>query len=109
MKELTWLTAWVKRVQRQLEAVALRVGRPNSLRYRLHQLTDDEKAILRRYITANSRTQELDPSNGAVSALARDRVLTTVTQVRAASDHWAYVLQPWVWTYLKDRPELLAE
>jgi Super-infection exclusion protein B len=109
VKELTWLTDWVKRAQRQLEIVALRVGQPHGLRYRLHQLTADEKAILRRYITGKTRTQQLDPSNVAVSALARDRVLTTVTQVRAASEQWAYTLQPWVWTYLNERPELLAE
>lgn len=108
MKDLTWLTDWVKRAQRQLEDVVLRVGQPHDLRHRLHQLTADEKAILRRYIAGKTRTQHLDPSNVAVAALARDRILTTVTQVRAASDHWAYTLQPWVWTYLKDRPELLA-
>src|SRR5262249_4607393 len=109
VKELTWLTDWVKRAQRQLEDLALRVGQPHDLRHRLHQLTGDQKAILRRYITGKTRTQQLDPSNGAVAAPARDRVLTTVTQVRGASDHWAYTLQPWACTYLKERPELLAE
>jgi FixJ family two-component response regulator len=109
VKDLTWLTDWVKHAQRQLETLALRVGQPHDLRHRLHQLTADEKAILRRYITGNTRTQELDPSNVAVAGLARDRILTTVTQVRGASDHWAYTLQPWAWTYLKERPELLAE
>ena len=109
MKEFTWLTAWVKRAQRQLEILALRVGQPHDLRHRLHQLTADEKAILRRFISANTRTQELSPSNVAVAALARDRILTTVTQVRGASAQWAYTLQPWIWTYLKERPELLAE
>jgi hypothetical protein len=109
VNDLTWLTDWVKRAQRQLETLALRVGQPHDLRHRLHQLTADEKAILRRYITGNTRTQELDPSTVAVASLARDRILTTVTQVRAASDQWAYTLQPWIWTYLKERPELLAE
>jgi hypothetical protein len=109
VKDLTWLTAWVKRAQHQLEVLALRVGQPHDLRHRLHQLTADEKAILRRFISANTRTQELSPSNVAVAALARDRILTTVTQVRAASDQWAYTLQPWIWTYLKERPALLAE
>jgi hypothetical protein len=109
VKDLTWLTAWVKRAQRQLEILALRVGQPHDLRHRLHQLTADEKAILCRYMSGNTRTQELDPSNVAVAALARDRILTTVTQVRAPSDQWAYTLQPWVWTYLKERPDLLAE
>ena len=108
VKELTWLTDWVKRVRRQLETLALRVGQPHDLRHRLHQLTADEQAILRRYITSNTRTQQLDPSNVAVAALARDRILTTVTQVRAASDHWTYTLQPWIWTYLNERPDLLA-
>jgi hypothetical protein len=109
MKDITWLTDWVKRAQRQVETLVLRVGQPHGLRYRLHQLTADERAILRRYITGKTRTQELDPSNAAVSALARDRVLTTVTQVRGASDQWAYTLPSWVLTYLKERPELLAE
>src|SRR5262249_31086664 len=85
VKELTWLTDWVKRRQRQLEDLALRVGQPHDLRHRLHQLTADEKAILRRYMSGNTRTQQLDLSNGAVSALARDRILITVTQVRGAS------------------------
>jgi hypothetical protein len=106
VKELTWLTDRVKRARRQLEAVALRVGRPHGLRQRLHVLTADEKVILRRYVTGDTRTRQLAPSN--VSALARDRVLTTVTQVRAASDHWACTLQPWVWTSLNERPDLLA-
>jgi hypothetical protein len=109
VKEFTWLTGWVKRAQRQLEDLALRLGQPHDLRHRLHQLTADERVILRRYITGNTRTQQLDPANVAVAALARDRILTTVTQVRGASDHWAYTLQPWAWTYLKERPELLAD
>ena len=109
MNDLTWLTDWVKRAQRKLEDVVLRVGQPHDLRHRLHQLTADEKAILRRYITSNTRTQKLDPSNGAVAALARDRLLTTVTQVRPVSDQWAYTIQPWVLTYLTDRPDLLAD
>jgi hypothetical protein len=109
VKDLTWLLDRVKRAQRQLETVALRVGRPHDLRHRLHQLSVDEKAILRRYIIGNTRTQELDPSNSAVAALARDRILTTVTQVRPVSDQWAYTVQPWVWTYLNERPELLAD
>jgi superinfection exclusion protein B len=109
VKDLTWLTDWVKRAQRQLEDLALRIAPPHDLRHRLHQLTADEKAILRRFISAYTRTQELSPSNVAVAALARDRILTTVTQVRAASAQWAYTLQPWIWTYLKEGPELLAE
>jgi hypothetical protein len=109
VKDLTWLSDWVKRAQRQLETLALRVGQPHDLRHRLHQLTADEKAVLRRYTTGNTRTLELDPSNVAAASLARDRILTTVTQVRAASDQWAYTLQPRVWAYLKERPELLAE
>jgi hypothetical protein len=108
VNDLTWLTDWVKRAQRKLEDVVLRVGQPHDLRHRLHQLTADEKAILQRYITGYTRTQELDPSNGAVAALARDRILTTVTQVRPVSDQWAYTIQPWVLTYLTDRPDLLA-
>jgi hypothetical protein len=108
VNDLTWLTDWVKRAQRKLEDVVLRVGQPHDLRHRLHQLTADEKAILQRYITGYTRTQELDPSNGAVAALARDRILTTVTQVRPVSDQWAYTIQPWVLSYLTDRPDLLA-
>ena len=108
MNDLTWLTDWVKRVQRKVEDVVLRVGQPHDLRHRLHQLTADEKAILQRYVAGKTRTQELDPSSGAVAALARDRILTTVTQVRPVSDQWAYTIQPWVFTYLTDRPDLLA-
>jgi hypothetical protein len=109
VKDLTWLLDWVKRAQRQLEDVILRVGRPHDRRHRLHQLTSDEKAILQGYITGKTHTQRLDPANSAVAALARDRLLTTVTQVRAASELWAYTIQPWVWTYLNERPELLAD
>jgi FixJ family two-component response regulator len=108
VNDLTWLTDWVKRAQRKLEDVALRVGQPHDLRHRLHHLTADEKAILQRFVSGKTRTQELDPSNGAVAALARDRILTTVTQVRSVSDNWVYTMQPWVLTYLTDRPYLLT-
>jgi len=45
VNDLTWLTDWVKRAQRKLEDVVLRVGQPHDLRHRLHLLTADEKAI----------------------------------------------------------------
>jgi hypothetical protein len=82
---------------------------PRELRRRLQQLTAQEKAIRRRYISGKTRTQELDPTDGAVAGLARDRILFTVTQVRPVAKEWAYTTHPWVWTYLKERPELLSD
>jgi len=100
---------WVKRAQRQLAALGFRGGQPRELRRRLQQLTAEEKAILRRYVSGKTRTQELDPTDGAVASLARDRILFTVTQVRPVSNQWAYTIQPWVWSYLTARPELLSD
>jgi hypothetical protein len=63
--------------------------------------------VRKRHISGRT-LQELDLTDGAVASLARDRILFTVTQVRPVSAQWAYTIQPWVWTSLTARPELLA-
>ena len=108
MNDLTWLTDWVKRAQRKLEDVVLRIGQPHDLRHRLHHAQCRREGHLATLCQRQDAHAGASPSNGAVAGLARDRILTTVTQVRPVSDQWAYTIQPWVLTYLTDRPDLLA-
>jgi hypothetical protein len=70
---------------------------------RLHDLTPEERDILRGYIIGNTRTQyyrSLD--DGVVDGLEAERII-----YRTSINGWAYNIQPWAWKYLNEHPELL--
>lgn len=76
---------------------------------RLHDLTDEEKEILRKYVDEETRTQRL-PSNGVVSGLCSEHIIYRSTSTGTGS--WGvvmfgYNIQPWAWKYLRKRQHLL--
>jgi hypothetical protein len=78
---------------------------------RLHNLTPDEKAIMRGYILQDSRTQYLRPDDGVVSGLQSAKVIYQASQVGGAgfSFRFAFNIQPWAWDYLNKHRELIEE
>lgn len=94
------LWAWI--VDRWKGRQALR-----KLRERLHALTAEEENILRHYIAGQTRTQELDCTNGVVAGLLIAGIIQKVSNYGNPVDGWACNIHPWAWKYLNAHPELL--
>lgn len=73
---------------------------------RLHNLTAEEREILRNYIGNGTRTQELDIASGVVNELENDFIIYRSSNIGHLSG-WAYNIQPWAWDYLNKHPELI--
>ncbi len=73
---------------------------------RLHDLTDEEKIILRNYIFQKTKTQYLDPRDGVVNELKRKRIIYAAASVGKLYGV-AYNIQPWAWNYLNEHASLL--
>lgn len=94
----TRVSAWLKRRTR------LRI-----MRARLGRLTPDEKRVLKPFLDGNTRSRRLPIDDGTVAELASVGVLIRLTTVGDMYDGFAFNLQPWAWTYLNERPDLVAE
>ena len=79
------------------------------LRDRLHSLNPDEKAILRRFIFQNSRTQYLRPDDGVVSGLQTATIIYMASQIGKVGYRFkfAFNIQEWAWEYLHKHGELI--
>lgn len=73
---------------------------------RLRQLTEEEKAVLRRYIYGGTRTQYFDVSSGIAMGLVREGILFCPVQVGHA-EKFAFNITPWTWDYLDKHRHLL--
>ena len=79
-----------------------------SCRKRLKQLTRDEKAILKRYIEGQTRTQDLDFTNGVVIGLENAGCIARVCGVTYKYELTAFNISDFAWKYLNKHPEALA-
>lgn len=75
-------------------------------RKRLHRLNPTEKKILRYYIDNQTRSQSLRVQDGTVNALQRETIIIRGSNIGTASG-FDFIIQPWAWEYLNERPELL--
>jgi len=82
-------------------------GRIKRSSKRLHNLTHEEREILREYVGRNTRTQYLHLENGVASGLELEHIIFRSSNVGNLMDGWAYNIQPWAWDYLNEHPELL--
>jgi hypothetical protein len=73
---------------------------------RLHDLTTDEKEILRSYIYEQTRSTTLPVQSGVVGALVAEQIISRGSNVGTIYG-FAYVIQPWAWSYLNTHPDLL--
>ena len=73
---------------------------------RLHNLTGEEREILRNYIGNGTKTQYLDMQSGVVHEMENDFIIYRSSNIGQLQE-WSYNIQPWAWYYLNEHPELL--
>ena len=76
-------------------------------RKKLHNLTNDERRILRDYIGRGTKTQNLSVEDGVVSELESENIIYQSSNIGRLVSGFAYNIQPWAWEYLNKNPELL--
>jgi hypothetical protein len=74
---------------------------------RLHNLTEDEKQILRYYIFNNTRANMLRIENGVVQGLAGDGIIYQSASMGSILEGFAHNIGDLAWDYLHLHPELL--
>jgi hypothetical protein len=95
--------AWGMVKQKRTNAVVLHRARES-----LHNLSEPEKEILRRYIEGETRTQYLPMHNGVVCGLQAEGILFRASSISKSHDHFAYNIQLWAWDYLNEHRKLLS-
>ena len=83
------------------EAYWIRIGKK-----RLRSLAPREKEILGNYIHNQNRSQNLPIQDGTVNALQKERIIIRGSSV-GSMHGFDYIIQPWVWEYLRKHPEVL--
>jgi hypothetical protein len=76
-------------------------------RARLHNLSEDEKEVLRYYIANNVRTQTLDCAEGVAPALEQGWIIYRASNVSQGYTDFAYNIQQWALDYIRQHPEVL--
>lgn len=84
-------------------------GNLKEMKKRLHDLTLEEKQILRIYISGNTRTQDLLIQDGVANGLVSAKIIYRSANVGSMMGGFAFNIQPWAWVYLKENPHLLEE
>lgn len=83
-------------------------ARVAAYRKRLHQLTSDEKSILREYIEGQTRTQYLNVNDGVTAGLQDARIIYRASSVSTGMFRFPYNIVDAAWDYLNQYPDLLA-
>lgn len=99
----SWLVSlygWLKEKLGQFKARKARTKR-------LHDLTDEERKILRGYIYDETRTQYLNIQDGVVKGLVDEQIIYQSSSLGRLRAGFAFNIQPWAWEYLKEHPDLL--
>jgi hypothetical protein len=73
----------------------------------LHQLSPDEKALLKQFIDGNTKTKRLDLTHSTAMGLASRGILYRPVPQVTAYGLVTYALQHWAWEYLKKNSNLL--
>ena len=92
----------VKNVKKKYETYTTKKWREK----RLKKLTADEKAILNRYISNQTRTCTFSIDNGMVKEFVIYQILFRSSNIGSMYG-FPYNIQPWAWDYLNKHKELL--
>jgi len=79
----------------------------NRIMKRLKLLTEDEKQILRYYLTKNTRANTLRIEDGVVQELVSERIIYRSASVGNAMEGFAHNIGDFVWNYIHVYPEIL--
>lgn len=74
----------------------------------LHELTPDEKAYLIPYVVDEQNTQYFLIEDGVAGGLQAKGIIYRSSNVGSMLEGWAFNIQPWARTYLKEHPDLLS-
>jgi hypothetical protein len=74
---------------------------------RLHDLTEEEKQILRYFLAYNTRSTMLKFGDGVVQGLAQRGIIYCSDSVGNVFEGFPYNISDWAWDYLRQYPELL--
>lgn len=74
---------------------------------RLHDLTPQEKQILRFFLVHNTRSCLLNIADGVVSGLVADKIIYRSANISRGGTEFSHNIQPWAWDYLRKKPNLL--
>lgn len=77
------------------------------IRKRLHALTQHEIDVLALYISGQTRTHNLDVTNGPVAALRSVSIIRVCSSYGNVVDGWPCEIHEEAWVYLNLHPELL--
>lgn len=73
-------------------------------RNRLHQLTYDEKLVLKGYIDGQTRTQYLDINDGITAGLEAARIIYRASTISTGMFRFPYNITDAAWDYLNENP-----
>lgn len=74
----------------------------------LRDLSPREKWILSNYVANDKRSLRYSITDGDVAMLEANRIIIRLTTLAASGSRFEFSIQPWVFSYLKRRPKLLA-
>jgi len=76
---------------------------------KLEDLSQEEKEILKAFISEETKTCPLSSRSGIVNGLAAKKIITRASNIGYAgySFTFDYNIRPWAWKYLNENPELL--
>lgn len=74
---------------------------------RLNNLSPEEKALLKKYIDAETKTQYFDLQDGVAAGLKAVGILYRPTDMGDLEVGFAFNIQPWAWDHLRSNPQLL--
>jgi hypothetical protein len=73
----------------------------------LHNLSPEEKAVLAQYIVLDTKTLRLGAGSGVAGGLEASKIIFRSSSFGSMGSGFAYNIQPWAWSYLKQHPEVL--
>jgi hypothetical protein len=76
---------------------------------RLHDLSREEKDVLRHYVQNDTRTHTLDATDGIAVALESAKIIYRASNMAQEYTDFAYVIQQWALDYLRKNPGLLKQ
>jgi hypothetical protein len=92
-----FIKPWVK------EWLYIRINRSS-----LHNLTEDEKVILRRFIVDGNSTVAEDINSGPINLLENKKIVLRASTISLRLTTFSYLLQPWAREYLAKNRDLLT-
>lgn len=94
---LNWIKRWWRR-RKEFQRIT----------QRLHRLTEDEKQILRFYVTENTRANTLRIEDGIVQELKAEKIIFQSASLGNLTEGFAHNISDIAWDYLHMHPHLLV-